>query len=187
MNDEVARYERDLAAFDRADRDRAFDIADVRGVDYCGTVGIVGCDRSLDFFGCQRALRLEQDVMRWRLLTHLPMPLPVPEAIQAQARPADGQPDAVKWPTVAQAWAQGFYPQAWALARGSSAGPDCAGDIPVRQVWCDAREANRRLADAVLAWQVARFLGTAEPAQVTGWAQVPPPTRPVARQDRGTP
>jgi len=170
VDEEAARYERVLARFDRTDVGRDFDIADVRGVDFCGTVGIVRCDRSLDFFGCQRALRLEQDLLRHQILVSLPSP---PD-VAAVAESAAGE-------TVAEAWALGFYPQAWALAQGSSAGPDCAGELPIRQVWCEAREANRRLANAVLAWQVARFLGAADSAVAEGWARHPPAVRPQMR------
>ena len=51
------------------------------------------------------------------------------------------------------------------------------------QAWCEAREANSRLRSAVLAWQVARFLGVADPAVEAGWAKPPPPVRPHARPE----
>lgn len=160
MDIAVARYEQDLSRLrDRPEDDRAFDIGDVRGVDFCGTVGIVLCDRSDRQLACQRDLQDEQDALRDKVLAALPDP----ETVRGES------------------FAEALYPQVWALAHGSSAGPDCAGQEEALHEWCEAREANNRLRIAVLAWQVARFLEIAEPAVVAGWASPPPPTRPRAR------
>lgn len=162
MDMTVARYEQDLRRLRaRPEEARDFDIGDVRGVDFCGTVGIVRCDRSEDPLPCQRRLSAEQDALKDRVLTLLPAPDTVPGA----------------------GFAHALYPQVWELAQGRSAGPDCAGQEPAMQAWCEAREANSRLRSAVLAWQVARFLGVADPAVEAGWAKPPPPVRPHARPE----
>ena len=74
-----------------------------------------------------------------------------------------------------------FYARLHALAHGRSAGADCAGHDEQMTAWCAAREANRRLQNAVLAWQLARFMGAAPDAVTAGWADQPPPLRPRAR------
>ena len=65
MDMTVARYEQDLRRLRaRPEEARDFDIGDVRGVDFCGTVGIVRCDRSEDPLPCQRRLSAEQDALK---------------------------------------------------------------------------------------------------------------------------
>jgi hypothetical protein len=162
----VARFERELGrVVSLPQQDRDFDIGDVRGVDFCGTVGIVRCDRTDDPIPCQHDLRSDQDALRERVMADLPQP---------QSPPSQ---DA--------SWPERLYAQVWVLARGTSAGPDCAGMDAQLEAWCEAREANSRLRTTVLAWQVARYLGTVPTAIETGWARVPPPTRPKARPRAG--
>ncbi|AKO97537.1 MAG: hypothetical protein RID15_13455 [Marinovum algicola] len=161
---EVARYEWRL----RVHRDRAldaadFDLWDVRGVEYCGNIGVTRCDRSAAPLACQKALAGDQHVLHGHIMAALPDPPP----------PGEGQ----GLPTR-------LYHTAWHLARDISAGPDCAGAGEVMATWCTAREANLRLKSAVLAWQVGRYLGLAAPAVTTGWADPPPPPRPKARPGR---
>jgi hypothetical protein len=160
MDAEAARFERRLPGL-RAEPEGDQEAGDVRGVGYCGSVGIVLCDRSRAPYACQIGLRLEQDVLTAKVLSSLP------------------DPDEI----TGEGWAAAFYPRLWAIAQGSSAGPDCAGDLQPRRVWCETWEANNRLSNAVLAWQAARYLGAADSAVVAGWANGLRPTRPRARSD----
>lgn len=162
MNVAVARFEQDLARLrERPEEDREFDIGDMGETEFCGTVGIVGCDRSEAPLDCQRALTAEQVALTARVLAGLPA---------AEAVTDSG-------------FAGQLFRQARALAEGISAGPDCDGSAEALQVWCETREANGTLRVAVLAWQAARYLDLAEPAVVAGWAEPPPPTRPRARPE----
>ncbi|WP_425098451.1 hypothetical protein [Tropicibacter sp. S64] len=161
MNAEVARYERALKRVQDLPGSQPFEIGDMGGTEFCGTVGIVICDRSDAPLPCQHALAVEEDALAAQIVATLPEP----DAVAGKA----GQ------------WSDGLYPLVYALAQDRSAGPDCAGDTDVMAAWCDAREASRRLGSAVLAWQLARFLDAAPGAIEAGWASAPPPTRPVAR------
>lgn len=140
-----------------------FDSGNFDWVAYCGMSGIVDCDLSEEPLDCQRALRVEQDAMSARILAVLPDP----SVVAGRA----GE------------WSDALYPRALALAKGQSAGQDCAGAGEAIEVWCEARESSTRLGLAVLAWQVARYLGAVEPA---GWVAEPPPTRPQVRPGEGT-
>lgn len=161
MDTEIARFERELRAFEGAGHaGRMFDIARTDGVEYCGTLGIVRCDRSDDPLACQRALAGQQDALREAVLSGLRLP---------PALSGD------------EAFAVQLYRRVWALSQGRSAGPDCAGATPRFAHWCEAREANSRLRNAVLAWQLARYLGLSAPAIEAGWARPPSPVRPQPR------
>lgn len=155
MDHEVARYERALRRVQNDQRDD-FKIGGTSGVDLCGTFAIMRCDQDAAPYACQRALRRDQDALQARVLADLPAALP------SQAH-------------------SDLYSTAYALAHGASAGPDCAGQDEPRQVWCEAREANRRLASAILVWQIARFTNDTPKATQAGWANIPPPKRPMAR------
>lgn len=165
MDEEAARFERALKRLREMPEAQEFEIGDTRGTGYCASVGFVHCDRleGLEAVqACQLTLAAEQDA----LATKVRAGLPTPEALEGQG----------------DAFEQTLYPRLHALALGGSAGPDCAGDIPQRETWCEAWEANNRLSNAVLAWQLARWLGAAETAVAAGWAQEPPPKRPRARE-----
>ncbi|WP_317057754.1 hypothetical protein [Roseovarius rhodophyticola] len=161
MAAEIARYEQALQVFaPSAAQSAGFPLAEVGGVEFCGTVGIVICDRSDNPLGCQRALAVEQDILRARVLDQLPAPI---------------EDDA------ANSFAQQLYGTTWALAHGMSAGQDCAGTEPRLEMWCRAREANGRLRAAVMAWRVARNMGAVPPAVEAGWIAEARPTRPRLR------
>ncbi|MFW2541725.1 hypothetical protein ACN2XU_03705 [Primorskyibacter sp. 2E107] len=164
MNEEIARYERALRRVREMPGVQDFEIGDTGGTEYCGSVGIVRCDRRADRLPCQHGFAREQDAMKARIVASLPKP----ETVAGKA----GQ------------WSDTLYPLALALATGTSAGPDCGGDTEVMAAWCDAREANRRLGNAVFAWQLARFLDATPSGIDAGWASRPPPTRPRARPDK---
>lgn len=136
-----------------------FDLWYVQGVEYCGNIGVTLCDRTGVPIPCQKALIAEQDALRASVLTGLPEP------------------------TTTEGLPEQLYAQAYALAHGSSAGPDCAGAPELRATWCEAREANLRLQNAVLAWQVGRWLNITKPALVSGWAGHAQPRRPRERPD----
>lgn len=172
MDEEAARFERALKRLrelpDDAEGAGEFEIGDTRGTGYCGSVGFVLCDRSADLEAvqaCQLRLAAAEDLLAARIRGALP----APEAMKGKGGPFE----------------QALYPQVWALAQGKSAGADCAGDIAQRRTWCQAWEANGRLRSAVLAWQLARFLGMAETGVDAGWAQPGQPMRPRARADKG--
>lgn len=165
MDLEAARYERTLKRLREMPEEQEFEIGDERGTGYCGSVGIVLCDRlevPAEVQGCQLALAGEQLALAAKVRAALPDPAEV----------ETGGP-----------FEQALYPQVYALAEGISAGPDCDGAERAFQTWCEAWEANNRLSTAVLAWQLARFMGVAEPATKAGWADTPPPVRPRARED----
>lgn len=158
----VARYEQDLARLlEQPEEDREFDIGDMRETEFCGTIGIVRCDRSEAPLDCQRALTAEQEALKVAILKTLPAPETVAEG----------------------GFAAQVFRRAYALSQGISAGPDCDGQSEALQAWCETREAGGSLETAVLAWQAARYLGLAEPATVAGWAVPPAPTRPKARPE----
>lgn len=156
---EADRYEWALAVHRARSLDAAdFHLWEVLGVEYCGNIAITLCDRSDDPIACQQALVAEQEALQAAVIRDLPDP----ETVAAPEAPLPKE----------------LYERAYALAQGISAGPDCDGaDDPIR-TWCEAREANNRLQDAVLAWQVARYLGVAKTARAAGWANPPPPIRP---------
>ncbi len=165
MDIEVARYERELTWLHRrADAQEGYKIAGVQWVEYCGNIGITLCDRSNDLVGCQQALTETQESLRLEVLGQLRAPL-----VDAEQ----------------ENFAAQLYANAWSIAHGGSAGQDCAGAEQLYQVWCEAREANGRLRNAVLAWQIARHLGWAMPAVEAGWARIPPPIRPKVRPGPG--
>lgn len=167
MDADIAAFERALSRKPASPRPEVFDIGDTSGVDVCGTSGIMLCDLLDDPLPCQRRLRAEQDTWHAAVLDNLP----APDAVAGRA----GE------------WSDGLYPRLYALARDQSAGPDCAGADAAITAWCEAREANRRLQSAVLAWQLARYLNAAPAAVAAGWAMAPPPTRPRARENQGAP
>lgn len=170
MDLEMARFERALGRLQALPEPADFEIGDVRGVEFCGTLGIVKCDRSEAPLPCQRALAKSQDALLTTILQALPEP----------KEPSMDDPEH------SALWTDQLYPQLYALAHDSSAGPDCAGNTATMQAWCEAREANRRVMSAVLTWQLARYLGEVPDAVTAGWAQVPPPTRPQARPQEDT-
>ena len=165
MDEEAARYERALKRLNEMPEDQEFEIGDTRGTGYCGSVGFVHCDREPtleEVQDCQLELAAEEEALAEKIRATLPLPEDV------AGKGGDFE--------------QALYPRAYALAQGISAGPDCDGDIPQRGTWCTAWEANNRLRDAILAWQLARFLGVADTAVEAGWAEAPPPLRPRARE-----
>lgn len=160
LSREISLYEQKIAAFAPTEAEEAgYPVADVAGIEFCGTVGIVICDRSDRPLPCQKALSVEQDIWRAKVLGELPEP-----------QAPDG-------------FAGELYETLYALAHDMSAGLDCAGTEPRMEMWCRAREANGRLRRAVLAWQVARQLGQVAPAREAGWIAAPAPVRPKARAE----
>jgi hypothetical protein len=167
MNEEVARYERALKRLREMPGEPGFEIGDERGTGYCGSVGIVLCDRleaPEAVQTCQHALAAEQLALAARIRATMPDPAEV---------------------TAGGAFERALYPMVHGLAEGISAGPDCEGAAPAMAAWCTAWEANNRLSTAVLAWQLGRFLDVVAPATEAGWATLPPPQRPRARREEG--
>lgn len=162
----VAHFEMEFSRVGPAQRREDFEIVSRERVEYCGTLAIVACDRSGAPLACQAELAARQ----WALRDAVLAGLPAPEAVR-------GDP----------VWAEGLYPTLWDVARGSSAGPDCAGADAAYAAWCETREASRKLAEAVSLWQVARLLGAAGPAVEAGWieaARYAPVMRPVEGESR---
>ena len=126
---------------------------------YCGTLGIVRCDRSDDPVACQIELAQTQDA----IAAVVKRDLPDPEAV--------GGTD----------WPVRLYAAVHALAHGVSAGPDCADQPDLINAWCEANAANGRLRMSVMAWEVARYLGAAPGAIEAGWAGPAPVLRPRVR------
>ncbi|WP_238367067.1 hypothetical protein [Mesobacterium pallidum] len=160
---EIARFERNLRYHRLGPEADSFEVGTTRGTQFCGTVGIANCDLSEDRAPCQHDLAARQDAVT----DHVRATLPAPDAVAGKAG----------------AESDLLYPQLYALAFDLSAGPDCAGDTDLMAAWCQARNANHRLGSAVLAWQMARYLGAAPDAITAGWAKAPPATRPRARNE----
>lgn len=138
----------------------------VEDVKHCGTLGIVRCDLSAAPVPCQHGLAARLDA----LAAEVRATLPAPEAVRND--PGEGGPDG---------WAMRLYESSHALAGGRSAGSDCAGASRVMAAWCAAHEAGNRLRDAIMAWQVARYMGEVPDAVTAGWARRPPPVHPRPR------
>lgn len=166
LRGEILRYEQAVDAFAPTPAETAgYPLADVSGIEFCGTIGIVICDRSEEPLGCQKALAVEQDIWRARVLSELP-------------KPADSESAEAEKP-----FSEILYEQLFHLAHGMSAGQDCAGHSPRMEMWCRARHANGRLRAAVIAWQVARHQDMVSPAFESGWIAAPDPVRPLARPE----
>ncbi|WP_407492639.1 hypothetical protein [Pseudooceanicola sp. MF1-13] len=128
----------------------------------CGTIGIVRCDLAEDLqqrVACQKDLRADLDDLTASVKRGLTDPAEV----------------------TGEGWPERLYSVSHALAHGSSAGPDCANDTEVMQVWCEANQATNRLRNAMLAWEVGRYLDITPDAIEAGWAAPPPPIRPRQR------
>lgn len=162
LSAEAARFERTMRLWADVPELPPFAVGGVTGVSYCGGIAITRCDRTGDPIPCQQRLVKQQDAVQLAVRAHLP----APEALAG----AGGELGAA------------LYPLLWALAGGSSAGPDCAGAEPAFEAWCEAWAANDRLATAIHAWELARVLGAARPAVAQGWAVPVPPMRPRARE-----
>lgn len=126
---------------------------------WCGTLGIVACDRSAAPQPCQHALGAE--MMRLNGVISAELTAPTRDMTAADA----------------------LYQATHALAQGGSAGPDCAGASDVMEAWCVAHEGRNQLAVTLLAWQIARYLGHAEPALEAGWARPRAPVTPRPRPE----
>lgn len=162
MDQALAGFERALVRLAQVPDLDPFEVGGFTEVSYCGGVGIVRCDRSGDPVPCQEGLVAEQQALNARVLAGLPEP----EALQGHGDPL----------------ARALYPPLYALADGTSAGPDCAGTEPVFGAWCKAWAANDALRVSIRAWELARYLGAVPDAITAGWARVPPPIRPRARE-----
>ncbi len=161
MNREVARFERQLVALENVPDLLPFAVGGTTGAIYCGGVGIVNCDRTGTPIPCQHRLAVKQELLATQVL----MSLPEPDSFETEGD-----------------LGQTLYPQLYALARGTSAGDDCAGAEPALKAWCRAWQANSRLSVTIHLWELARYLGQAEPAVTAGWADEPPLVRPRARK-----
>jgi hypothetical protein len=156
----VARFETGLSRARAAGGAPDFDLVERDSVAYCGVLAIAACDGTPAPLACQGALAARQEVRRAQVLADVP----APQAVAGR--------DPI--------WSDGLYPTLWAVARGRSAGPDCAGADPAYAAWCAARQTGLKLAEAVALWQVARLLGAAGPAVEAGWV-APPRYAPVPR------
>lgn len=157
----VAHFEAELSRARNRPSGPEFDIVTRDRAEFCGVLAIAGCDRSEAPLACQAELATRQVDLRVDILAAVPEPAEV----------AGRDP----------LWSDGLYPTLWAVARGSSAGPDCAGADEVYRHWCDTRQAGLKVSEAVMLWQVARLLGAAVSATEAGWAEAPPPPEPTPR------
>jgi hypothetical protein len=161
----IAHFEMEFARTGVADEVADYAIVTRDRVEFCGTLAIVACDRGPTPQDCQRALAADQLALRDRVLASLPAPETV---------------------TIDPVFGGGLYPTLWAVARGASAGDDCAGLDEVFAAWCVTHQARLKLGEAVAAWQVARLLGAAGPAQDLGWVGDAMPYVPVPRPVRNS-
>lgn len=162
MDMELARFERAMQRLAQVPDLDPFEVGGTTDVAYCGGAGIVRCDRGSDPLPCQRDLVVEQNSLNDRVRAVLPAPQDLGDHEDALSRT--------------------LYPRLHALARGSSAGPDCAGTEAAFGTWCKAWAANDALRVSVRTWELARYLGAVPDAVTSGWARVPPPLRPKARE-----
>lgn len=131
-------------------------------VSNCGTIGIVRCDLADDLeerMVCQKDLAVELDSL-------------AASVKQSLSDPAD---------ITGSSWPERLYSVSHALAHGISAGEDCAGQAELMTVWCEANMASNRLRNAMLAWEIGRYLNVTPDAVEAGWAGPPPVIRPRGR------
>lgn len=165
----VAHFETALARQEGAAARARLALVTQDRAEFCGTEAVAACDGLADPGACQLALAERQSALRAELLATLPEPS---EVVEGRAGEADA-------PRLEDA----LYPRLWAVAHGRSAGEDCAGSEGLMAAWCTTRQANVKLGEAILLWQVARAFGAAEGAVETGWIGPPPPVRPVQRPE----
>ena len=113
------------------------DAFNVHWVQHCGYLAMGVCEVAVDSLICQRRLRAAFEGRA--------------EAMRAVL------PDNVEGPLGP------LFDQVVALAEGSNAGDDCAGETYRRQLWCASFQAVLKFEEAVWAWQVARLAGAAGP------------------------
>ncbi|MEM7722150.1 MAG: hypothetical protein AAF376_07220 [Pseudomonadota bacterium] len=164
MAEAMGQFEADLAAANSRAPAPNVEIVSRDAVQYCGTLAVVACDRSAAPLACQDDLADRQQVLRRAILNAVPDP--------AEVTGLD------------PVWSDRLYPQLWAVAHGTSAGPDCAGADDVYVAWCRTWQANLKVSEAVILWQVARVLGAAPSGVEAGWIAPPSPMRPMERPSR---
>lgn len=146
---DVPRFEvclpEQMAAFEGALQGPAFgadwmlEAVNVHWVQHCGYLAMGICEVSDNSLICQRRLReaFEARAEEMRAL------LPEPEGVEGALGP--------------------LYARVYALAHGSNAGDDCAGETYRRQLWCASFQEALKVEQAVWAWQVARLAGVMGP------------------------
>ncbi|NKX44321.1 hypothetical protein [Roseicyclus persicicus] len=159
----IAHFEMEAARLGTAGLVEDFELVTRDRVHHCGSLAIVACDRGPEPQACQRRLAAAQLALRDRVLAGLPAPEDV---------------------TAAAPFGAALYPRLWAVARGASAGDDCAGAEDPVAAWCETHEARLQLTEAVAAWQVARLIGMAAPAVALGSVDSAMPFEPVPRPGR---
>lgn len=160
----IAHFEMEFARTGVADTVGDFTLVTRDRVEFCGTLGIVACDRGAAPQDCQLALAEDQLALRDRVLASLP----APEAVEEPAILPD------------------LYPTLWDVAHGVSAGDDCAGAEEPVASWCVTHEARLKLGEAVALWQVARLQGAVGAAAELGWVEAAMPFVPVPRPEQET-
>ncbi len=161
MAQAVGQFETRLARYgDRSVRE-AIEIVSRDDVQHCGALAVASCDGTAAPAACKTDLAVQQSGLRAAVLDDLP----APDQVQGQA----------------PFWSDGLYPQMWDIVHGRSAGPDCAGADADYAAWCATWQANLRLSETVMLWQIGRVLGVARPGPEAGWVADPPPPMPVRR------
>ena len=115
------------------------DAFNVHWVQHCGYLAMGVCEVAVDSLICQRRLRAGF-VARAEEMRAM---LPAPEEVEGPLGP--------------------LYGNVWAVAHGTNAGDDCAGETYRRQLWCASFQAVLKFEEAVWAWQVARLSGVMGP------------------------
>ncbi|MCM2560848.1 hypothetical protein M8756_02710 [Lutimaribacter sp. EGI FJ00015] len=159
----AARFERELSWHRAGPFAERFGVGDVFHFHHCGELGAWHCAATPAPAACLAALVDRQNALRDAVLETLP----APETVAG----------------LRGVWSDQLYPRMRVLAQGKSAGPDCAGLPQGEALRCEVREAALSLGIAARAWFLARYLGAAPDAITAGWAGLPPPTRPRARED----
>ncbi|GAB5449140.1 MAG: hypothetical protein Gyms2KO_40130 [Gymnodinialimonas sp.] len=121
------------------------DAFNVHWVQHCGYLAMGICEVSDNSLICQRRLRAAfvDRAAEMRAL------LPAPDTVEGALAP--------------------LYARVYALAQGSNAGDDCAGETYRRQLWCASFQSALKFEEAVWAWQVARLMGVMGPLD---WAEM---------------
>ncbi len=132
----------EMAAFEAALQGPAYgmdwrlDAINVHWVQHCGYLAMAICEVSTRPLACQRRLRAALAARGAELRAILP--------------DAESVGDGPLAP---------LYAQVRALAFGSNAGDECAGEDLRQRLWCQSFEAALGYEAAVWAWQVARLMG----------------------------
>ena len=138
--EQMAAFEADLLALPGYGVTDGLQAINVHWVQHCGYLAMGICEVSSDSLICQRRLRAAFDARAEAMRAMLPEPSDLEDLPLGP-----------------------LYGNVWAVAHGTNAGDDCAGETYRRQLWCASFQSVLKFEEAVWAWQVARLAGVMGP------------------------